>query len=65
MTPAFDIFQLESEENPQWLEAAPTLADAEKRARELATATRARYLIFDHRTQQKHIVDTMSPGDRV
>jgi hypothetical protein len=63
MTPAFDIFRLESEEDPQWLEAAATLAEAEKRARELATTARARYLIFDQRTQQKHIVDTMATGN--
>jgi hypothetical protein len=65
MTPAFDIFRLESEENPQWLEAVATLVEAEKRARELATTTRARYLIFDQKTQQKHIVDTVAPGGGV
>ncbi len=65
MTLGFDIFLLESEEHPQWLEAVGTLAEAEGRARELATATHTRYLIFDQRTQQKHIVDTTPPGEGV
>jgi hypothetical protein len=65
MTPTFDIFLIESEESPQWLEAVSTFADAERRARELATTTCARYLIFDQRTQQKHIVDAVTSGDSV
>lgn len=65
MTPAFDIFLIESEEHVQWLEAVSTFAEAERRARELAQTTRTRYLILDQRTQQKHIVDIMTPGDSV
>jgi|HubBroStandDraft_6_1064221.scaffolds.fasta_scaffold3382868_1 hypothetical protein len=65
MTPAFDIFLIESEEVPQWLEAVSTFAEAERRAREFAKMTRTLYLIFDQKTQQKHIVDTLTPGDRV
>lgn len=65
MIPAFDIFLIELEENPQWLEAVSTFAEAERRARELAKTMRTLYLIFDQKTQQKHIVNTMTPGDGV
>jgi hypothetical protein len=65
MTPTFDIFLIESEDNPKWLEAVSTLAEAERRTRELAKTTSTRYLIFDQRTQQKHVVDTLTPGDSV
>jgi hypothetical protein len=65
MIPAFDIFLIESEENPQWLGAVSTFAEAERRARELAKMTSTRYLIFDQSTQQKHILYTLTPGDSV
>jgi hypothetical protein len=65
MTPAFDIFLMESEEHPRWLEAVATFAEAERRACDLAKTTHSRYLIFNQRTQQKHIVETMTSEDRV
>jgi hypothetical protein len=69
MIPVFDIFLIESDENPRWLEAVPTLAEAKRRARELATPTCLRCLILDQHTGQKHIVDiaaseTQGSGDR-
>lgn len=54
--PAFDIFLIDSDENLRWLEAVPTLAEAERRARELATPTYPRCLVLDRQTRQKHIV---------
>ena len=57
MIPAFDIFLIESDENPRWLEAVPTLAEAQRRARELAAQACLRCLILDQQTGQKHIVD--------
>jgi hypothetical protein len=65
MIAAFDIFLLDSDEHPQWLEAARTFAEAEKRARELATPTFPRCLILDQRTGQKHIVDMGTSGNSV
>jgi hypothetical protein len=65
MTPTFDIFLIESEDNPKWLEAVSTFAEAERRTRELVKTTSTRYVIFDQRTQQKHVVDTLIPGDSV
>lgn len=56
MTPALDICRIDSDENPRWLEAMPTLAEAERRAGELAAPTYPRCFIPDQHARQKHIV---------
>jgi hypothetical protein len=63
MIPAFDIFLIDSDEHPRWIEAARTLAEAQRRARELATSTCPRCLILDQHTGEKHIVDMATPGE--
>jgi hypothetical protein len=63
--PTFDIFFVDSDGNPHWLEAVATLAEAERRARELATATYPCCFILDQRTRQKHLVDLTASGNSV
>jgi CheY-like chemotaxis protein len=63
MIPAFDIFLIDPNENPCWLEAVGTLAEAERRARALLTPACPRCLILDQHTGQKHIVDRATSGE--
>jgi hypothetical protein len=58
--PAFDIFPIDSDENPRWLEAVRTLAEAERRARELATPTYARCLILTSRRAKSTTISSIS-----
>jgi hypothetical protein len=57
--PHLDIFLIESEATPLWMEAVPTFEEAERRARELVTAAHPRCLIYDQSTAKKHIVETL------
>lgn len=62
MTPQFDIFLLESNDEVRWIEAAKTLEYAARRVRELAALGHSRYLIFDLRTGTRQIVDHANPA---
>jgi hypothetical protein len=57
-TASFDIFIIEPDESPLWIEAVSTLAEAESRVQALATPPLTRYLIFDQKTGHRHTVDT-------
>ena len=56
--PSFNIFRMDNDDSPLWIEAAPTLEEAERRVKELATSAHTRYLVFDQKTGDKRIIDT-------
>jgi hypothetical protein len=53
MIPPFDIFRVESDNQPVWVEAAPTLEDAQSRAEKLALSLKTEVWIFSQRTGNK------------
>jgi hypothetical protein len=49
----YDIFRLDNDGQPIWLESAPELAQAKSKIRQLGDCRPGDYLIFCHKTQDK------------
>jgi hypothetical protein len=56
MYPPFDIFRIDSEGQPVWVEAAETLSDARLRVNTLRRVKRSDYVIYSQRTGHKSFV---------
>jgi hypothetical protein len=56
MTPPFDIFQVETDGNVRWLEAAVTFEGAKARVQELALRLPGEYLLLDQKTGNRLVI---------
>jgi hypothetical protein len=61
MTLHFDILQLEAE-GVRWVEAVPSMDDAQARVRELIVRTKCDYIIFNQRTANRTLVRSADLG---
>jgi hypothetical protein len=56
MVPAFDIFRIEQERAPMWVEAASSFDEAKDRVRQMSEGRSGEYFIFDQTTGHKVFV---------
>jgi|HubBroStandDraft_6_1064221.scaffolds.fasta_scaffold1390708_2 hypothetical protein len=61
MTLHFDILQLETE-GVRWVEAVPSMEDAQARVQELIACTKCDYIIFNQRTANRTVVRSADLG---
>lgn len=60
----YDLFLMETDGAVRWIETVACLDDAKKRVLELPVSEQTRYLILDHKTGNKYVVDPKTLGDQ-